>query len=118
MRWHDIVTRFNQEFAGKILPGSSNPRQARTHVALRTERSRIKKITDHTGIPLKSQRVTAEVDETDDEEESDDEMDLGQPYPTRRGDPPPGKPPRRDDDDDQQGGGVGGLEPARDLVMT
>lgn len=112
MRWGEIVTRFNHQFAGKVMPGESKPRPARTKVALRTERARIPKITRHTGIPEKLQRnpeaskSAKRVEEEDEEDEEEDEADYG-PISTRRGDPPPGKPPRRDDDDDS-GAGLGG----------
>ena len=113
MNWGEIVARFNHEFAGKVLSGSSKRRPTRTKVSLRTERARIKKITEHTGIQPQTQRAKASrskgaaQEAEEEEEEEEDEADYG-PISTRRGDPPPGKPPRRDDDDDSQGGGLGG----------
>lgn len=111
MRWGDIMNRFNNRFAGKVLPGSSEPRPARTKVALRTERARIDKITDHTGIPSTNRRASkanrSQESEESDEGSDEDELEYG-PVSTRRGDPPPGKPPRRDEDDDNIGGGIGG----------
>ncbi|MCJ1256236.1 hypothetical protein MMC24_004057 [Lignoscripta atroalba] len=56
MRWSDVASEFNQRFAGQILPGDNRPRPTRTAVALRTERARIKEITDMTGIAPKDQK--------------------------------------------------------------
>lgn len=110
MKWGEIVTRFNHEFAGKILPGSLEPRPSRTKVSLRTERARIRKITEHTGVPPKNQKARAKASRSKEVKEEDGDGDSEADYgliSTRRGDSPPGKPPRRDDDDDQ-GGDLGG----------
>ena len=126
MRWVEIAGRFNQRFEGKILPGASEPRPARTKVALRTERSRIARITDHTGIAPKNQEpalnrprerrraekaaveVGAEIGE-EEQEEGDEEEGEGEDGSRgiRRGDPPPGKPPRRDPEDEGGAGATG-----------
>lgn len=111
MRWGEIAERFNQTFAGKTVPGSSTPRPARTKVALRTERSRVKRITDHTGIAPKDQKTvqtqpSSNAKVIEDKSEEDKESEKDGPSGTRQGDPPPGQPPRKDDDNPPGGGAI------------
>ena len=116
MKWGKIAERFNQKFAGKIVEGSKTPRPARTRLALRSERSRVKEIIDYTGIVPKHQKVgrvqrrsTANAIENKSDKEGEPEQDG--PSSTRRGDVPPGKPPRKDDDDSHGGGALDARSP-------
>lgn len=129
MRWGEIAERFNRRFEGQHLPGVKAPRPSRTKVALRTERSRVKKIADYTGLPFRTQRrggskrgpkkpAKAKPDEKmgsseggEDNTEDDREEEGRGPRGTRRGDPPPGKKPWRKDEDDEDRGGGGLSQP-------
>ncbi|MCJ1466145.1 hypothetical protein MMC07_004764 [Pseudocyphellaria aurata] len=126
MRWDEIVQRFNRRFEGQYLPGVRTPRPSRTKAALRAERSRVKKITDYTGIPFNGQvrgvskrggkRPAEEVESEDEsgEEEKEGEEDEDEkqdPRGTRRGDLPPGKKPWRKEGDDEDGSGGGLSQP-------
>lgn len=123
MRWGEITERFNRRFEGQYLPSVKTPRPSRTRLALRSGRSRVKKITDYTGLPftmqsrwgglnsepmkpvnkLDSEEEHISSDEGDDEDNEEGEED---PRGTRRGDSPPGKDPwRKDEDEEDQGGG-------------
>ncbi|MCJ1265894.1 hypothetical protein MMC22_005776 [Lobaria immixta] len=123
MRWGEITERFNRRFEGQYLPNVRNPRPSRTRLALRSGRSRVKKITDYTGLPftmqsrrgglnselmkpvnkLESEEEHKSSDEGDDEDSDEGEEDS---RGTRRGDSPPGKDPwRKDEDEEEQGGG-------------
>lgn len=120
MRWDEIVQRFNRRFEGHYLPGVQAPRPSRTKAALRAERSRVKKITDYTGIPFNGQarggskrsgkQPAKKVLSEDESEEEEDDEGRG-PSGTRRGDPPPGKEPWRKDGDDEDGSGGGLSQP-------
>ncbi|MCJ1469121.1 hypothetical protein MMC07_007754 [Pseudocyphellaria aurata] len=123
MRWVDIAERFNRRFEGRYLPGVKTPRPARTAVALRTERNRLREITDPTGLrsavtprlEASNQTRTAPAKVDSEEEGSsspkgeDDDSEDGwggmDPRGTRRGDSPPGIKPWRKDDMDRGGGG-------------
>ena len=119
MRWGDIAERFNRRFEGQYLPGVKAPRPSRTKVALRTVRSRVKKIASHTGLTYRAQRrqgtskrgpkqlansVESE-DKGSSEGEDESEDEEGGSRGTRRGDQPPGKKHWRDGDDEDRGGG-------------
>lgn len=104
MKWGEITERFNRTFEGKILPGSDTPRPARTKVALRTERSRVKKITDHTGIASKNQKAvqikpSSQADVAEDGSTKEEEL---------KEDDPPSKSPSKspEDDDNSRDGGA------------
>lgn len=124
MKWGEITERFNHRFEGQYLPGAKTPRPSRTKVALRTERSRVRKITDHTGLPFRVQpargpskraaKKSAKKGSSGGEEDEEEEEDKGRgPRGTRRGDPPPGKKPWRKDRDDEGRGGGGLSQPIR-----
>lgn len=104
MNWDQVTRDFNARFEGQILPDNSNVRPHRTKDSLRTERSRIKDITDYTGIKPRDKKQAPG-------ESGEDEEDPQPPKYPRRGDPAPGKPPmRRPDDDDEsdfEGGELG-----------
>lgn len=114
MRWGEIVERFNHRFEGQYLPGVKTPRPSRTKAGLRTTRARVKRITNHTGLPTGMQprrggsqwgpnntagKVESEDEmgssEEEEEEEEDSSEDDGEeargPRGTRQGDSPPGK---------------------------
>ncbi len=105
MNWDRVTRDFNARFEGQILPGNTDVRPYRTRDSLRTERSRIKEITDHTGITPRDQKQVPE------ESSEDEEEPQPRPKYPRRGDPAPGKPPmwKPDDDDgsDFEGGELG-----------
>ncbi len=105
MNWEQITRDFNTKFEGQILPGNPDVRPHRTEDSLRTERSRIKEITDYTGTTPRDQKQAPE-----ESGENEEESQPRQKYP-RRGDPSPGKPPiRRPEDDDaseSEGGSLG-----------
>lgn len=125
MRWCEIAERFNHRFENQYLPGVKTPRPSRTKVALRTERFRVKKITDHTGLPFRVQprrggskrgvkepvKVESEenkgsFEDGEQEMEEDVEEEWSGPSGTRRGDPPPGRKPwRKDGDGEDRGDG-------------
>lgn len=96
MDWAQITRDFNARFEGQILPDNTDVRPHRTKNSLRTERSRIQEITDHTGITPRDQKQAPE------ESGEDEEEPQPRPKHPRRGDPAPGKPPlRRPEDDDE-----------------
>ena len=120
MRWGEITERFNRRFEGQHLPGVKTPRPSRTKVGLRTERSRVRKITDYTGLPFRvpksqggSKRMPRRLakegfsEEGDHENGTDGEEEEQDPRGTRRGDSPPGKKPWRKDGDNEDGTGGG-----------
>ena len=134
MKWGEIAERFNRRFEGQYLPGVKAPRPSRTKLSLRTERIRVKRITDYTGLPFRMQsrrggskqepkkpknKVESEdkrglsEEEEEDDAEVDEEEDGRGPRGTRRGDSPPGKKPWRKDRDDEDRGGGGLSRPIR-----
>ncbi len=101
MNWDQITADFNTRFQGRHLPGNPDARPHRTRDSLRTERNRIREITDHTGIAPRDQKQVVEGSDEDEEE------GQAKPKYPRRGDPGPGKSTRRDSDDESDNGGGG-----------
>lgn len=138
MRWGEITERFNRRFEGQYLPDVTTPRPYRTRLALRVERSRVKKITNYTGlrfrmqsrrerlkkgpenpekkVELEDEREVSEEGEdgskNDGEDDDNEEGQEGQaPGGTPRGDLPPRKNPWRKDGSDEDPGGEGLSQP-------
>ncbi|MCJ1263822.1 hypothetical protein MMC22_003692 [Lobaria immixta] len=127
MRRGEIAERFNRRFEGQHLPSVKIPRPSRTKAVLYTERSLVKKITDHTELPFKMQRqgglkrgpkkpAKAESDDKTGSSEKGEKgkyegEDEGDPRGTRRGDPPPGEKLWRKDGDNEDRGGGGLSQP-------
>ena len=116
MNWYQVTRDYNTRFAGRRLPGCRETRPERTIDSIRTERNRLKEITDLTGGAPRDQKQASKESETDsDEDENKPKPRLKYP---RRGDPAPGKPPgpRSPDSDDEDtyggdslGGGMVGI---------
>ena len=77
MPWGQIAKDFNAKFEGKVLPGNSHRQPRRSEHSLRTERNRIKAITDLSGFAprdqKKSPRTPREVGSDEDEGDDADE---------------------------------------------
>ena len=71
MGWNKITKDFNAKFEGQILPGNKNRQPQRTTNSLRTERNRIKAITDMTGITPRDQKKVPEESSEDEDEPQD-----------------------------------------------
>ena len=111
MNWYRTTRDFNAEFEGRLLRGSTEVRPRRTVDSLRTERNRIKAITDLTGGAPRDQKDNRQGSEADSEKD-EGKQELC-PKRLRRGDPAPGKPPRArspdsDDEDTYGSGNLGG----------